>query len=80
MAALVICTVTAARLRRRTGTRAPAPHRPDQPPASQPGQNPTAPPRPPGCLPIRPVPSQRMGNLALRQALSAWYHQRTRLA
>ena len=32
MAALAICAVTAALLRRRTDTRAPAPARPDQPP------------------------------------------------
>jgi SRSO17 transposase len=37
MAALAICAVTAALLRRRTDTRAPAPPRPDQPPPAQPG-------------------------------------------
>jgi hypothetical protein len=40
MAALAICAVTAALLRRRTDTRAPAPARPDQPPPAHPGMIP----------------------------------------
>jgi hypothetical protein len=40
MAALAICAVTAALLRRRTDTRAPAPVRPDQPPPTNPGMIP----------------------------------------
>jgi hypothetical protein len=40
MAALAICAVTAALLRRRTDTRAPAPARPDQPPPADPGMIP----------------------------------------
>ena len=40
MAALAICAVTAALLRRRTDTRAPAPVRPDQPPPADPGMIP----------------------------------------
>jgi SRSO17 transposase len=37
MAALAICAIPAALLRRRTDTRAPAPHQPDQPPPADPG-------------------------------------------
>ena len=40
MAALAICAVTAALFRRRTGTQAPAPARPDQPPPADPGMIP----------------------------------------
>ena len=40
MAALAICAVTAALLRRRTGTQAPAPVLPDQPPPADPGMIP----------------------------------------
>jgi hypothetical protein len=40
MAALAICAVTTALLRRRTDTRAPAPVRPDQPPPADPGMIP----------------------------------------
>jgi SRSO17 transposase len=40
MAALAICAVTAALLRRRTGTAAPAPALPDQPPPAEPGMIP----------------------------------------
>jgi len=37
MAALAICAVTAALLKDRTGTQAPPPIRPDQPPPAEPG-------------------------------------------
>src|SRR6266487_2358103 len=52
MAALAICAITAALLRRRTGTQAPAPVRPAQPPPADPGMIPltipqTGPPPPP---------------------------------
>ena len=40
MTALAICAVTAALLRRRTGTQAPAPSRPDQDPPADPGMIP----------------------------------------
>src|SRR5271156_3971596 len=40
MAALAICAVTAALLRRRTGTQSPAPVQPDQPPPPDPGMIP----------------------------------------
>jgi hypothetical protein len=40
MAALAICAVTAALLRDRTGTQAPPPVRPDQPPPASPGMIP----------------------------------------
>ena len=40
MAALAVCAVTAALLRRRTGTQAPAPVLPDQPPPADPGMIP----------------------------------------
>jgi SRSO17 transposase len=40
LAALAICAVTAALLRRRTGTAAPAPALPDQPPPAEPGMIP----------------------------------------
>jgi SRSO17 transposase len=83
MAALAICAVTAALLRRRTDTRAPAPVRPDQPPPADPGMMPLTVPET-GRLLAHPPPSGGAGHwLAWRrrhQALSAWYHQRSRLS
>jgi SRSO17 transposase len=83
MAALAICAVTAALLRRRTDTQAPAPVRPDQPPPADPGLIPLSVPET-GRLLTHPPPSGTAAHwLAWRrrhQALSAWYHQRTRLA
>jgi SRSO17 transposase len=83
MAALAICAVTAALLRRRTDTRAPAPARPDQPPPAHPGMIPLTIPET-GRLLAQPPPPQAAARwLAWRrrhQARSAWYHQRTRLA
>jgi hypothetical protein len=84
MAALAICAVTAALLRDRTDTQAPPPARPGQPPPADPGMIPltvpeitrllTAPPAPPGH-------AEHWSNWRRRhQALSRWYHQRTRLA
>ena len=82
MAALAICAVTAALLRRRTDTRAPAPTRPGQAPPADPGMIPlTVPERPAARPPTAAGPAGRW--LAWRrryQARSAWYHQRTRLA
>jgi SRSO17 transposase len=83
MAALAICAVTAALLRRRTGTRAPAPVRPDQPPPADPGLIPLTVPETAGLLAHPPPPGASRHWLAWRrrrQALSAWYRQRTRLA
>jgi SRSO17 transposase len=83
MAALAICAVTAALLRRRTDTRPPAPVRPDQPPPSDPGLIPLSVPETGRLLAHPPPPGAATHWLAWRrrhQALSAWYHQRTRLA
>jgi len=83
MAALAICAVTAALLRRRTDTRAPAPVRPDQPPPAEPGMIPLTVPETARLLAHPPPPGAGPHWLAWRrrhQALSAWYHHRTRLA
>jgi hypothetical protein len=61
MAALTICSVTAALLRRRTETRAPAPVRPDQLPPADPGMIPLTVPRPGACS---PAPGRRRRVLA----------------
>jgi len=83
MAALAICAVTAALLRRRTDTRAPAPVRPDQLPPADPGLIPLTVPEARRLLAHPPPPGAATHWLAWRrrhQALSAWYHQRTRLS
>jgi SRSO17 transposase len=83
MAALAICAVTAALLRRRTDTRPPAPVRPDQPPPADPGMIPLTVPETGRLLTHPPPPGSAAHWLTWRrrhQALSAWYHQRTRLA
>jgi SRSO17 transposase len=83
MAALAICAVTAALLRRRSDTRAPAPVRPDQPPPADPGLIPLTVRETARLLAHPPPPGASRHWLAWRrrhQALSAWYHQRTRLA
>jgi SRSO17 transposase len=83
MAALAICAVTAALLRHRTDTRAPAPVRPDQPPPADPGMIPLTVPETGRLLAHPPPPGAADHWQAWRrrhQALSAWYHQRTRLA
>ena len=83
MAALAICAVTAALLRRRTDTRAPAPVRPDQRPPAEPGMIPLTVPETARLLAHPHPPSATPHWLAWRrrhQALSAWYHHRTRLA
>ena len=83
MAALAICAITAALLRRRTDTQAPAPVRPDQPPPAEPGMIPLTVPET-GRLLAHPPPSGAAGRWLdwrrRHQARSAWYHQRTRLA
>ena len=82
IAALAICAVTAALLRRRTDTRAPAPVRPDQPPPADPGMIPLTVPETARLLAHPPPPGAATHWLAWRrrhQALSCWYHQRARL-
>jgi SRSO17 transposase len=87
MAALAVCAVTAAQLRTRTGTQAPPPARPDEPP-----------PRDPGLIPLTVHEVKRLLAAALtqpgppghaarwlewrrrHQARSRWFHQRARLA
>jgi SRSO17 transposase len=87
MAALAICAVTAALLRDRTGTQAPAPARSDQPPPADPGMIPLTVPeikRLLAALLLRPCPPGRAAHWLnwrrRHQARSRWYHQRTRLA
>jgi hypothetical protein len=82
MAALAICAITAALLRRRTGTQAGAgPARPAPP--ADPGMIPLSVPET-GRLLSHPPPSSAAGQWLdwrrRHQACSAWYHQRTRLA
>ena len=82
MAALAICAVTAALLRRRTGTQAAAPVQPGQPPPADPGMIPLTVPEIARLLASPPPPSAAQHWLNWRrrhQAISAWYHQRTRL-
>jgi SRSO17 transposase len=83
MAALAICAITAALLRGRTDTQAPAPVRPDQPPPADPGMIPLTVPET-GRLLAHPPPPGAAGHWLdwrrRHQARSAWYHQRTRLA
>ena len=83
MASLAICAVTAALLRRRTGTQAPAPTRPDQPPPADPGMIPLTVPET-GRLLTHPPPPGAAGHWLdwrrRHQARSRWYHQRARLA
>src|SRR5256886_11213944 len=81
MAALAICAITAALLRRRTDTRAPAPVRPDQPPPADPGMIPLTVPDT-GRLLAHPPPPGAAGHWLdwrrRHQARSAWHPQRTR--
>ena len=80
MAALAICAVTAALLRRRTDTRAPGP---DQPPPADPGMIPLTVPETGRLLGHPPAPGSAAHWLDWRrrhQARSRWYHKRTRLA
>jgi SRSO17 transposase len=82
MAALAICAVTAAQLRQRTDTQAPAPVRTGQPPPADAGMVPLSiaeiarlltRPAPPGAA-VRWLTFRRR-----HQARARWYHQRTRL-
>ncbi len=82
-AALAICAVTAALLRRRTGSQAPAAARPDQPPPADPGMIPLTVPETGRLLSHPPPPGSAAHWLDWRrrhQARSGWHHQRTRLA
>jgi SRSO17 transposase len=83
MAALAICAVTTALLRRRTDTQAPAPALPDQPPPAEFGMIPLTVPET-GRLLTHPPPPGSAGHWLdwrrRHQARSRWYHQRTRLA
>jgi SRSO17 transposase len=83
MAALAICAVTAALLRRRTSTTAPSPALPDQPPPAEFGMIPLTVPET-GRLLAHPPPPGSTGHWLdwrrRHQARSRWYHQRTRLA
>ena len=82
MAALAICAVTAAQLKDRTDTQAPAPVRPGQPPPADTGMVPLSIAEITRLL-ARPVlPGAAVHWLAFRrrhQARARWYHQRTRL-
>ena len=87
MAALAACAVTAALLRHRTDTQAPPPVRPDQPPPADPGMIPLTVPETARLLShataVHHPPGHKENWSAWRrrhQALSRWYHQRTRLA
>jgi SRSO17 transposase len=83
MAALAICAVTAAQLRRRTDTQVPAPAHPDQPPPAEFGMIPLTVPETGRLLAHPPPPGSAACWLAWRrshQARSRWHHQRTRLA
>ena len=83
MAALAICAVTAALLRRRTDTQAPAPVLPDQPPPAEFGMIPLTVPETGRLLAHPPPPASTAHWLDWRrrhEARSRWYHQRTRLA
>jgi SRSO17 transposase len=82
MAALAICAVTAALLRRRTDTQAPAPLLPDQPPPAEFGMIPLTVPETGRLLSHPPPPGSARHWLDWRrrhQARSRWYHKRTRL-
>jgi hypothetical protein len=84
MAALAICAVTAALLRHRTDTQAPAPVHPDQPPPAGPGMTPLTVPEITRLLTTQPArlglaehwADWRRGH----QARARWYHHRARLA
>jgi SRSO17 transposase len=84
MAALAICAVTAALLRHRTDTQAPAPVHPDQPPPADPGMTPLTVPEITRLLttqPAKPGLAEHWANWRRgHQARARWYHHRTRLA
>lgn len=86
MAALAICAVTAAQLRDRTDTQAPAPVTPDQAPPPDPGKIPLTIPEIRRLLAAATQPDHPPGHAARwlhwrrrHQARSRWFHQRARL-
>ncbi len=86
MAALAVCAVTAALLRTRTGTQAPAPGAPGQPPPADPGMIPLTVPeirRITAVLTTRPLPAPLVIHwdawTRRHQARARWFHQRARL-
>ena len=86
MAALAVCAVTAARLKDRTDTQAPAPNTPNQPPPAEPGMIPLTVPEVKRLLadvlqhPKPPDHNTHWRNWRRRhQARARWHHQRTRL-
>jgi hypothetical protein len=87
MAALAICAITAALLKDRTGTQAPPPVRPDQPPPAEPGMIPLTIPeikRLLAALTTRPLPRWLVIHwdawTRRHQARARWFHKRARLA
>jgi SRSO17 transposase len=87
MAALAICAITAALARDRTGTQAPPPVRPDQPPPAEPGMIPLTIPeikRLLAALITRPLPRSAVIHwdawTRRHQARARWFHKRARLA
>jgi hypothetical protein len=87
MAALAICAITAAELRRRTETQAPPPTRPGQPPPADPGLIPLTVPETARLLAAAlawPTPPGHATHWQAwrrrHQALARWDHKRTRLA
>ncbi len=87
MAALAICAVTAAQLRKRTDTQAPPPRTPDEPPPTDPGLIPLTVPEVKrllaAALHYSPPPEHTTHWRTWRrrhQARARWHHQRTRLS
>jgi hypothetical protein len=87
MAALAICSVTAAQLRERTGTQAPPPAGPDDKPPADPGLVPLSVHEVKRLLATALTRPEPPGHAARwlhwrrrRQARSRWFHKRARLA
>jgi SRSO17 transposase len=86
MAALAICSITAAQVKDRTDTQAPPPVRPGQPPPPEPGMIPLTIPeikRLLAALTTRPLPRRLVIHwdawTRRHQARARWFHKRTRL-
>jgi SRSO17 transposase len=86
MAALAVCAVTAALLRGRTGSEAPAPSAPGQAPPAEPGMIPLTVPeikRITAALTARPIPPPLVIHwdawTRRHQARARWFHKRARL-
>ena len=87
MAALAICTVTAALLKERTDTQAPPPVTPDQAPPAEPGMIPLTIPEISRLLAARLLQPHPPGHAThwlnwrrCHQARTRWYHRRAQLA